>query len=332
MSNEVTVGAGQNWAYRTTSREEVLNSNPQPPVFEDDLEDVEKRVTSQLRKLKILKNLERPHRKIRALLDEDDRRREKARTSSYVSYWDKPYFDELIERRRLTILNGIFTALEQSGMRPYLSGKEARDLSVMINDTDVSFWLDSTSQKDDRHYGNRISTRGDSTKLKFVVSPPYQAPYEAQVWGDEGRSRIESKIKDIVIALIVEGERQHRFSEQRHYEWMVKRKADLIEEIRKEKEEAERRERERQIQLEKARVDRLLTDASALRQAADIRAYVKAVQILVSQKPNTIESLQIEQWSNWALAQADRADPVKAGKFLEAMKDPDEFDEDEGGS
>ncbi|VAW72768.1 hypothetical protein MNBD_GAMMA13-2098 [hydrothermal vent metagenome] len=35
-------------------------------------------------------------------------------------------------------------------------------------------------------------------------------------------------------------------------------------------------------------------------------------------------SAQLDSWVTWAIAQADRIDPVRSGRFIEAMQDPAE--------
>jgi len=77
----------------------------------------------------------------------------------------------------------------------------------------------------------------------------------------------------------------------------------------------EREERERQQRLERARIDRLLDQAATLRRAIDIRACVDAVNAVV-RNDSSISSDAIERWSKWALAEADRIDPVKTARFL----------------
>lgn len=86
----------------------------------------------------------------------------------------------------------------------------------------------------------------------------------------------------------------------------------LEEEERQRKCEAERAEKERQKRIEQARTDRLLGDAAAFQQAAEIRKYVEAIAL--SQARNRTSSAEeFEQWSRWALAQADRIDPTIGG-------------------
>jgi hypothetical protein len=115
-------------------------------------------------------------------------------------------------------------------------------------------------------------------------------------------------------------ELQHRQSAVRRYHWRVERKAELEEEGRKRKLEAERAERERQRRLEQGRIDRLLKDAAAFQQASEIRQYVQAISIAHS-CDETSSTEALERWSQWALAQADRIDPVRGGAFLKSMRD-----------
>ena len=106
----------------------------------------------------------------------------------------------------------------------------------------------------------------------------------------------------------------------RQYQWRVRRKAELEEEERERKLEAERAEKERQKRLEQARIDRLLRDAAAFQQAGEIRKYIEAIRL--AQVCDTITPTdEFEQWSQWALAQADRIDPSIGGMFLKAMRD-----------
>jgi len=58
-----------------------------------------------------------------------------------------------------------------------------------------------------------------------------------------------------------------------------------------------------------------------LRRATDIRAYVDAVNAAVPRDAASISSDAIARWSAWALAEADRIDPVKTVRFLADMAD-----------
>lgn len=103
----------------------------------------------------------------------------------------------------------------------------------------------------------------------------------------------------------------------------MERKAELEEEERQRKLAAERAEKERQKRMEQARIDRLLRDAVAFQQAGEIRKYVEAIRLAQSRN-GMYSSEEFKRWSQWALVQADRIDPVTGGAFLSAMQDQDE--------
>ena len=102
----------------------------------------------------------------------------------------------------------------------------------------------------------------------------------------------------------------------RKFEGRVQRKARLEEEARNRQLELEREECER---LEQARIDRLLDEAESLRRATNIRAYVAAVQAVVANETVSISAEEMQRWSKWALAEADRIDPVISARFLDAF-------------
>jgi hypothetical protein len=55
--------------------------------------------------------------------------------------------------------------------------------------------------------------------------------------------------------------------------------------------------------------------ARALDQAEQIRAYVRAVQVLNAQAPEPMWPDELASWARWALDQADRIDPVVSGVY-----------------
>ncbi len=116
----------------------------------------------------------------------------------------------------------------------------------------------------------------------------------------------------------------YRESCVREFEWRVQRKARLEEEECNRQLEHEREERERRERLEQARVDRLLEEAASLRRAMNIRAYVGAVQAVVANEASAISAEKMQRWSEWALAEADRIDPVRSARFIDAFDEKDD--------
>jgi hypothetical protein len=173
-----------------------------------------------------------------------------------------------------------------------------------------------------RRYGASKADGSNDTKLSFSILQSLNSETARISWQDDDKGRLESRITEIVVELILTAEIQHRESAIQRYQWRVKRKAELEEEERKRKLEAERRERERLKPLEQGRIDRLLKDAAAFRQAEVIRNYVQAVRLV---PPCDSSTEAIEGWSSWTLAQADRIDPAIGGSFLKSMQDEDEI-------
>jgi hypothetical protein len=138
-------------------------------------------------------------------------------------------------------------------------------------------------------------------------------------WHDDDVQKIETRMTDIAVQLILTAEIQYREHALHHYQWLIKRKAEVEEEERKRKLEAERAERERQKRIEQGRINRLLRDAAAFQQAGEIRKYVEAIRQANALDGSSIE--EVEQWSKWALAQADRLDPALGQRFSNAMQD-----------
>ncbi|ODS57820.1 MAG: hypothetical protein ABS36_05105 [Acidobacteria bacterium SCN 69-37] len=60
----------------------------------------------------------------------------------------------------------------------------------------------------------------------------------------------------------------------------------------------------------------------ALHQASRIRAYVEAVKALNATAAEPMTADELETWSSWAHAQADRIDPVVSGGYKSQPAEP----------
>jgi hypothetical protein len=104
----------------------------------------------------------------------------------------------------------------------------------------------------------------------------------------------------------------------RLHAWRIQRKAELEAERRRREAEAERKRQEHEAALAEARIDRLLSQAQAMRDAQAIRAYV--LEACSSADAASLDQTNLDRWRAWALAEADRIDPVKSGAFLEEVR------------
>jgi hypothetical protein len=256
------------------------------------------------------------------LAEQDEQRRNEQRNSPFPSLWNAPKFDSPVEQRRLRIINAMFNAFERCGMKPSIS-KEARELGVCVGEQFVGFTLDAVAARRARSVAP-AKEREAAAQLTLVIGGSRGAPDGRLSWADQPGLKIENRITEIVIELIVTGEKRHRANAQAHYEWIVERKAAMEDERRRAQEEAERRERERQQRLEQARIDRLLEEAGALRKAQEIRAYVQTVCETNPSLHQPLSHAELEAWTSWALAHADRIDPIRSGRFRAPRSERDE--------
>ncbi len=130
MPDEVHIGIPQ-WQRYSSDIDHLNDPIPPPPQFEVEIEVVRSQVVALVDKAPLPKNLNKPHHLVAKLLNEDERRRQKQAASPYPSFLDAPIFETHFERRRLKILNALFTCLEHCDMKPAVRGKEARELSVI---------------------------------------------------------------------------------------------------------------------------------------------------------------------------------------------------------
>jgi hypothetical protein len=176
---------------------DILNSPiPPPPVFAPEMSIVETQAAALVRKAPLpLREDYGWHSQIQKLINADAERARKQAASPYPSSWDAPIFGGTFERRRLKILNALFTCLTRSGMTPQLRGKEGRELSVTVGGTHVSFALDSinaTKQLERERQGYGFMARGDKDKMRLTVSRWWKSEALLPSWQDEPRAPLES--------------------------------------------------------------------------------------------------------------------------------------------
>jgi hypothetical protein len=129
-------------------------------------------------------------------------------------------------------------------------------------------------------------------------------------WEDEEIARLEDQLEEIAIGLVVAGEWAYRDSLRRHYEYRLCRQQRLKDEIRRKKEEAARKERQRLEKIEADCRHQLIAETMAWRQASDIRAYIDAQLARRKTSAEGEALIALETWTAWALAEADRIDPL----------------------
>lgn len=319
QTDRVHVGADR-WGHDRESDADIMNGPIPPlPVFEPDMDTVRARVAAMVGQARLPRGDSHGwHSQVAKLLAADEERERKQRATRYPMSWDGPIFRTEFEQRRLSVLNALFICLTRCGMKPHASGKHGRELSVTVGDLAVPLRLDGVSadkliERERQGYG--FVARNDKDRMKLALGHGWHGEPSPPSWEDKPGQRIERQLREIAAAVIVSAEQRVRDGALHAHQWRINRKAELTEEERKRKIEEDRRRRERRAKLEKARVDHLLGQAHALEATRQIRAYVDAVREKNAQAPEPMTAQELCDWSAWALAQADRIDPIASGAY-----------------
>jgi len=320
QDDDVVVAGEDRYGYSRFEESDLLGPLPSPPEFSEPVETLREKTQKAIGRVAVPREVRIWPDPIRRRFEEDEKRREKIKTLTYVSSWDKPIFESPFELRRFRILNALSVALSKVGGRLQISGKEARNVCFAIADQRVAIDLDIPWKSRTQNDSVIWSPRPADSKMVLAVDPRWNTEEARYRCEDDADGKIETKLTQIAPEIVVTAELRYREGVLHTYKWRVERKAQLEEELRKKRLEAERAERERQRKLEQARVDRLLRDADAFRQAQAIREYVQEIR-LATPDPDTVSKSGLESWAQWALAQADRIDPAKQKAFLKSMDD-----------
>lgn len=271
-----------------------------PPTFDEDLASLMKRIEEMVGKVPYPTLSAGAHPIISKLLMQDEERK--------ISTWEEPQFTSAAEKRRLRILNALFLYCHQLGCKPYMSTTkfdDDREASITVGEHHVSIMLEANDVK---------SYRKNNKKYLRLSTGSWRGEPERDYWEDSDEFPIENSLREIMVKIIFTGELQHREFTQQLYEWKVERREKLLEKECLKALEEERITIDLRHQIESVKIEKLLSDAKAHKQAETIRDYVSLIQ----EKSGEIASTQeeIDKWSKWALKQANRIDPIQGLSFL----------------
>lgn len=323
-SDRVTVGAGRPQAFQPEghasspdnddNRDSVKQDEPapEPPVYDETLDEVEARIRQALpAKLRFVRALDTAHPQIARLLREDDERREAMTKNRYA--WDKPRFESRFEQRRLMFLSNLFLLLGRLEVQGSARGREGRELSAHVGDQCVKFKVETLTALRPRK--RPADTKTEPMAIEVEVARWQHGEREERLfWSDGEDGRLEDRLREIGVAIVLTGERQYRKSLQFSYEWNRRSFEERVEQTRKAREEAEQQKRGARLQAEKDRVARLFAQVSARQQAQQIRAYVD--EVLASPDAVTGRAFEGDRdtWAGWARSVADQLDPLLPGR------------------
>lgn len=285
-----------------------ITGKPGEQAAQEDIDILAERFQKRLGKVSTPRGLDPAHPQIAALLARDEERRRKREASSFS--WPEPRFESPFERRRLRILNGIFLAVARAGGDGWVRGDYAREIGLRFGDRNTMFTLEHTGKQSRPGYSPSPPPEGIKSKMRLRVGTTHNMTPNPLFWEDKEGCPLEDQLADIIVGLAVDAEQAHRAWLLQRIAWAREVKELEEKEARARKEAEERRERERLAAIERAKIDKLLEDAASWHKAAEIRAYVDAVRADSSNLP------ECETWAAWALAEADKLDPIKSKCWL----------------
>ena len=279
---------------------------PPEPIFEEEIPALRQRVSKPVGRVRHARDLQSVHPLVARHLEHDEERRADYKRSPISLY--QPKYDGGIERRRLLIINTLFQAAARLGCRASMSTSRYvdyygsdRQLGLKIAESYVGFTIEPLKSKNKGR---------ESLSLSFTRSSTGD---EKSLWSDED-GRLESKLTEILIEMLVTAEVSYRRSLIAKRQWLIDRKAEAQAELVRRQIQAEQEAREREERLARERVGRLLTQAKMIERADRIRTYAT---VIVSRADRiNAPAEQVAQWAAWARQEADRIDPSLNGTLV----------------
>jgi len=209
MDDEVLIGAGQGYWHSGWNEEELRGPLPPPPEFEEPVERVHERIAKTVGKLTVPREVRTWHPALEKLLKEDEQRRERQRASSFPSSWDAPLFDTPFERRRLRVLNTLVLGAGTMNGKPAIGDHEARSIHFSFYQRQVGIRLDRLKRPRRRGYAANTPDV-DEAKLSLSILHSPGSENERIAWQDDEQGKVETRITEIAIQIILTAELQYR--------------------------------------------------------------------------------------------------------------------------
>lgn len=298
-----------------TAVEPVPSSRPfASAAVPEDLDELHQQELKAIGRVAIPKKLERVHHGLAQIFKQEERRREKFAASKWS--WDAPKFESALDRRRLRILNALFMALSKRGHGGSACERDGRiDATAIVGDTGVDVDIAIAGKhRTVREYGRDVPAPDlpASTPLLLVIDRQPDQPGVAS-WQDDANGKIESKMAEIVARIIVAGEA--------HFRRGLKEAEERAEQFRRWEEE---RRQERIAARNAERLKHLRASGDLLRQAENLRALIARVRGAVVAGSADVDQARLEEWQQWASAEADRLDPILSGQIMTHLATPEE--------
>ncbi len=277
----------------------LTDQDLQPPAFSESIEELLQAALRRLGHVSALRDLADPHPGLSKVLRAEAGRLQKYKADKWDFY--RPHFDDPAHQRQMLIANSLLHAFDRLGCSGSMS--------------DRAEWVQGRGTTHD--ILGHVGFGGASVSFGFtepkngglvLAIASKSAPLE---WRDEPRRPLERQLDDIARGLLESAELQRRAEAQWRHQWALEQKAEQERQERARGDAAERKRAEEEARQQQIARDRLLAMAADHRAANDIRSLVaelKQKPELAGQDLNSAFGV----WCSFALAQAQRIDPVTA--------------------
>jgi hypothetical protein len=223
--------------------------------------------------------------------------------------------------RALRIMSALLKALEERGYKIEVGENKTQ---CLIDGELVGFYLWETVKrseqeptKEQRDKPSRFEkwVFTSTGELVFVLDEYCMG---RRNWKDRKQSPLEDRLNEIVVAMITAAGIKRAQSLQ--YEQERQRRLEA---------QRQREEIERQRQLEAERRKELEAMAASWRTSLDLRLFLEECERSLSVSGNLPADGVQPRWLRWAMAHADRLDPLKSGQLYQVIQTHEESIKDE---
>ncbi len=260
--------------------------------------------------------LSNPHRIVESWPQDDRReRRERRRHDSWFPV--RRGIDETdLDKRRLRILSALFKVLEVGGYKLAAGDSRYDNVRIALGPENQEIQLEERIQQvrrqitdEERAKRGCFSRDQKWTQEKvptgeLVLKIKDESRYGiSKEWRETENEPLEDRLNDVIAGVA------GMFEELR-----LRRQHEAEEQQRRWKIEEERRQAQMERKRETIRFNRLLGYGKGWRMAAEIRAFVAAVE---ASSLAADDAEQFATWKTWALCHADRVDPLRDERLFD---------------
>jgi hypothetical protein len=295
---------------------EKVAALPERPVFRD-LAHVQAEIRAAVKSIKVPAALTTPHPIVARLLKQDAERKPASSSTYSFSTYGGPKFSTPVQQRRLRVLSCILTELARLGCKASGSTHAGERFSVSVGGFWTYIFLHVDVESAAYSYrSQRSSKRTAPERLRFAIVDHDDRTPAKKTWRED-KVPLDQQVTEIIQGVLLQVEEDAREWALLRYKWRCEDHERSIREAKLAAEKAEADRIAREAAAAAARIEALISGADALERSARIRRYVAAVRASYSgdqKAPN-----ELDDWTSWALAEADRIDPVVNRRFVEDL-------------